>query len=165
SGAGKSSFLKAGIWPRLERDPDFLPVATLRPATGVLTGEHGLGRQLAAFFAGHRPARTAADIHQAMRGSVEVAADALTTLMNEASAIGAEVRRVARPDATIPTPVFAVDQAEELFGATDHEESQRFLELIARVLAPERHTGALSPILATSPLFIWTIRADSLDAL
>ena len=33
SGAGKSSFLKAGLWPRLARDPDFVPLAILRPAT------------------------------------------------------------------------------------------------------------------------------------
>ena len=31
SGAGKSSFLKAGLWPRLSRDPDFVPLAILRP--------------------------------------------------------------------------------------------------------------------------------------
>lgn len=37
SGAGKSSYLKAGLWPRLERDTDFTPVAILRPATGSLS--------------------------------------------------------------------------------------------------------------------------------
>lgn len=41
SGAGKSSFLKAGLWPRLARDPEFVPLASLRPATGILTGEQG----------------------------------------------------------------------------------------------------------------------------
>ena len=38
SGAGKSSFLRAGLWPRLKRDPDFAPLAILRPAQGILTG-------------------------------------------------------------------------------------------------------------------------------
>ena len=44
SGAGKSSFLRAGLWPRLSRDPDFAPLAILRPALGIMTGPDGLGR-------------------------------------------------------------------------------------------------------------------------
>jgi len=48
SGAGKSSFLRAGLWPRLDRDPDVVPLAILRPATGILTGPGGLGRKLPA---------------------------------------------------------------------------------------------------------------------
>ena len=32
SGAGKSWFLRAGLWPRLLRDRDFAPLAILRPA-------------------------------------------------------------------------------------------------------------------------------------
>ena len=162
SGAGKSSFLKAGIWPRIERDPEFLPVAILRPATGIMTGESGLGRQLATFFSAQRQTRTAADIHQALGGSLDAAADALVALINEVTEIGHAIQLVARPDAPMPTPVFAVDQAEELFGAADDQESQRFLEVIARVLAGDRPAAAR---LTAPPLFIWTTRADSLDAL
>jgi hypothetical protein len=47
SGAGKSSFLRAGLWPRLARDPDFAPLAMLRPAHGILTGPEGVGQKLA----------------------------------------------------------------------------------------------------------------------
>jgi len=43
SGAGKSSFLRAGLWPRLKRDPDFASLAILRPAQGIITGPDGLG--------------------------------------------------------------------------------------------------------------------------
>jgi hypothetical protein len=32
SGAGKSSYLRAGLWPRLNRDLDFAPLGILRPA-------------------------------------------------------------------------------------------------------------------------------------
>ena len=35
SGAGKSSFLRAGLWPRLCRDPDFAALAIVRPAQGI----------------------------------------------------------------------------------------------------------------------------------
>ena len=63
SGAGKSSYLRAGLWPRLDRDPDFAPVAIVRPAQGILTGPEGLGRKLAALLS--RPNRpiNPGDIH------------------------------------------------------------------------------------------------------
>jgi hypothetical protein len=50
SGAGKSSFLRAGLWPRLARDPDFAPLCILRPALGILTGPDGVGRKVSAWF-------------------------------------------------------------------------------------------------------------------
>jgi hypothetical protein len=104
SGAGKSSFLKAGLWPRLERDPEFIPLSILRPATGVLTGDTGLGRQMAAFFASHNQTRPATAIHQSLRGDVETAADAFIDLINAATEIGHTIARVARPDAPPPPP-------------------------------------------------------------
>jgi hypothetical protein len=43
SGAGKSSFLRAGILPRLARDDrQFLPLPLIRPERAVLTGSNGL---------------------------------------------------------------------------------------------------------------------------
>jgi hypothetical protein len=51
SGAGKSSFLRAGLLPRLNRDDrNFLPLPIIRPGRAVLTGETGLARSLYAAF-------------------------------------------------------------------------------------------------------------------
>jgi hypothetical protein len=43
SGAGKSSFMRAGLLPRLERDDQhLLPLPVIRPERAVLTGDSGL---------------------------------------------------------------------------------------------------------------------------
>ena len=47
SGTGKSSFLRAGLLPRLRRDDRrFLPLPIVRPERAVLTGELGLAHAI-----------------------------------------------------------------------------------------------------------------------
>ena len=47
SGCGKSSFLRAGLWPRLQRDDrTWLPLPTIRPERAVISGQFGLGKSL-----------------------------------------------------------------------------------------------------------------------
>jgi TIR domain len=59
SGAGKSSFLRAGLWPKLSRTAEFVPLAIVRPAKGVITGPQGLGKGLEDWFGRHRIRRSA----------------------------------------------------------------------------------------------------------
>src|SRR6516165_44842 len=66
SGAGKSSYLRAGLWPRLKRDADFAPLAILRPAQGLLTGPDGIARCIAPWFERRRRKKAPGDIEAAL---------------------------------------------------------------------------------------------------
>jgi hypothetical protein len=51
SGSGKSSFLRAGLWPRLVRDDaNFLPLPVIRAQTATIGGSSGLAVSLAGAF-------------------------------------------------------------------------------------------------------------------
>ena len=47
SGSGKSSFLRAGLWPRLKRDDrTWLPLPVIRPERAAMSGKFGLAQAL-----------------------------------------------------------------------------------------------------------------------
>jgi WD40 repeat protein len=142
SGAGKSSFLRAGLIARLKReDHHFLVLPVIRPERAALPGTVGLEASLA----------------QAIGAPVDLAAGphALIEIFEtlRASAIQ-RLRRVTQAGSGIyqekpPTIVVPIDQAEEIFNA-DNMEAARFLELLPGALTAD--DGALA---------IFTIRSDS----
>jgi WD40 repeat protein len=152
SGVGKSSFLRAGLLPRIRRDDrHFLVAGLVRPEREVLTGERGLARAI------HRLRADLGLKHPAL-GEIKDActrADALfvADLLDEA-------RREARTrllDASggtpLPTVVLPVDQAEELFSADAGPQAPRFLLLLASLLS---HRDEATPGLVVA----CTIRTD-----
>jgi WD40 repeat protein len=154
SGAGKSSFLRAGLWPRLCRDADYAPLAVVRPAQGILTGPEGLGRKLAP-----RLSRPGAPVNPGDIYSRLLADDAAKTvaefakLMTEAAAQANEERRIINPSAPPPALIIAIDQAEELLAPEDADESQRFLALLAGLMR--------DPPQGVEPFALLTVRADN----
>ena len=154
SGAGKSSYLRAGLWPRLARDADYAPLAVLRPALGVLTGPDGFGRRFAPWLEKHGRKMAPADIHARL---LQGGDSALTDLIADAIALATSVRRAGTPDARPPAAIIAIDQGEELFAPENAAESDRFLTMLVPLLK--------APPADVDPYVLLTIRADNVEAL
>ena len=151
SGAGKSSFLRAGIWKRLERDDrHFLPLPVIRPERAVLTGSNGLVECLWTM----RRERKLNWSRRQIEEAVATGAPALQPLLQEL-AQHCQVQDWDGSDPQPPNLVLAIDQAEELFQAEGTEQGGRFLSLLAELLQAD------TPKL----IVLCTIRSDSYEPL
>ncbi|MDX2157915.1 MAG: SUMF1/EgtB/PvdO family nonheme iron enzyme [Hyphomicrobiaceae bacterium] len=151
SGAGKSSFMRAGLVPRLAREEHrFLVLPVIRPERAVISGETGLVRSLADAVADAKLQRSRTDITAAVSGGPRTLAPLLTELIEARTAtlVGARAGEQ-------PIIVLAIDQAEELFLADGRAEAQNFLHLLGQLVA------------ANSPptIVVFTIRSDSYEGL
>ncbi len=138
SGSGKSSFLRAGLLARLQRDTErFLVLPVLRPGRAALTGPAGLRRSLG------------------LQGDIDGARIAAHLARLRAPVIE-HLRQpaAARPEKTLPpTVVLPIDQAEELFVAEDREAAE-VVDLITDTVESDRNV-----------LLLLTIRSDSFSLL
>lgn len=148
SGAGKSSFLRAGLLPRLMRDDaNFLPLPPIRPGRAALTGENGLLAALVGAF----PDRPRADLRAAIKAGAAGVRPLLGELVDKAFRQTLADAESTKP----PTIVIAIDQAEELFRAEGAEEGATLLCLMRDLTATDD----------PAVIVIFVIRSDSYDAL
>ncbi len=138
SGAGKSSFLRAGIIARLKRDEEnFVVLPAIRPERAAISGAFGLAASLAC-----RPneLQSASDI---VRQLEQIRARVIDRLERFAQSAGEE--HIARP----PAIIVPIDQAEELFNA-ENVEAAGFLELLSAGIMEDGNT-----------ILVCTIRTDA----
>ena len=152
SGAGKSSFLRAGLLPRLARDDrNYLVLPVIRPEKAAITGEAGLLRSLQATFAANGLTMPRAEI----RAAIDDGAVTLRPLLQKLIGRSGDTLIADDIDAKPPVLVLAIDQGEELFLTDGASESAALLNLLRELLSDD--TPAL--------LVVVTIRSDAYEPL
>jgi formylglycine-generating enzyme required for sulfatase activity len=152
SGAGKSSFLRAGVLPRLARDDrNFMVLPVLRPERAAINGEAGLVRSLETALRAQGLVHARDEIRAAIGGG----ARALVPLLSKLAASAWHLRSGGAPDAKPPVLVLPIDQGEELFMAEGASEAEPLLALLRDLVT------AAEPAL----ILIFTMRSDSYEGL
>jgi formylglycine-generating enzyme required for sulfatase activity len=152
SGAGKSSFLRAGLFPRLARDDrNFLPLPVVRPERVAITGETGLLAALEEAFAAATIPIARADLRVVIQAGAIKLKPLLQALADKATPMAVDGEEKSKP----PTLILSVDQGEELFLAEAQDEAKPFLSLLRDLLKND----------APAVIAVFTIRSDNYEAL
>lgn len=149
SGVGKSSFLRAGLWPRLKQRANLVPLTIVRPSGGIVSGrENGFIYTLADWFRANGQSVDAAVVRQWM--GTPVTAEGVARVLAHIPGHGSTGR----------TLLIGIDQGEELFASLapgEVDEAHAFLgSLFALQAAPPSGIDLMT---------VLTIRADSYDPL
>ncbi len=154
SGAGKSSFLQAGILPRLQRDNrHYVTLPVIRPENKAIEGDNGLLASLSTRCNALGIKVTPGGLRDS-QAQDQAGQQRLADLLKQISEV-ATVSPSPGEQQETPVVVMAIDQGEELFASSGAEQAQRFLQLLGDLLNDR----------SVPLLVIFTIRSDSYDYL
>lgn len=156
SGTGKSSFLRAGLWPRLKRDDrHFLPLPVIRPARNAITGSSGLAASVQGTFEQLGQKRNLGDLIEAFAQP-----SGLAGLLEELQALA---QKQLGFEGDPPTIVLAIDQGEELFNEDGREEAERLLALLGLMLTQAGTADHTALAARKRLLTIMALRSDTYE--
>jgi hypothetical protein len=154
SGAGKSSYLRAGLWPRLRRDDrNFLLLPVIRPERAALSGKFGLFAALESALAEARPdSEPVRGLPRSRAGIADLVNESPDNLFCLLAGLrAARVAALVKDTGKLPTVVIPVDQGEELFNEEGRQEAGRFMDLIGA--ASSRDLGVIIVVAMRSDSF------------
>ncbi len=148
SGAGKSSFLRAGLVARMARyDRDFLPLPIVRPGRAAISGENGLLRALETALDKAQIGLSRTTLRAAIIGGSEKVRPILQDLVDKNTPTFFDDEISAKP----PALVISIDQGEELFHLEGQDEALSLLALLRDLLTDD----------APASIVVIAIRSDS----
>ncbi|SCY62143.1 WD40 repeat [Nitrosospira sp. Nl5] len=159
SGTGKSSFLRAGLISRLERDERrFYPLTVVRPESSPIFGDRGLAQSI--HYANQALGLTPKNLGE-IKAELGKGAQTFKQMLRQIQDKARKVLVAFPKDAPSPTLVLPIDQAEELFITENKSEAEQFLNLIGNVLHADIPSEDSKPEgSALSLIVAFTIRSD-----
>ena len=142
SGAGKSSFMRAGLLPKLKRDDrHFLVLDPLRPGRQALSGPAGLVQCIKTQMTRAGLSTSTNDIRQAVGEAVALGGEEGQALASIKGLLE-NLIQASRPEGSTQTKsiILPIDQAEELYftnGDNGDQEAEQLRSLLAQLTTSE----------------------------